>query len=318
MVRTALFNWAFARHHGGTFVFRIEDTDSARDTEESYDAAARRAALARASTGTRAPRSAARTRRTGRAERLDLLRRRRPAAARVGLGLRVASRTPDELEERRERRGAGPQARLRRRRRELTDEQRPRCAPRAACRCCASACRTAPSAWDDLVRGEVTFAAEHVPDYVHRARPTASRSTRWSTRSTTRSWRSPTCCAARTCSRRRRASSRCTRRSPRSASATGPTPRFGHLPYVMGEGNKKLSKRDPQSRSDSLPRARATCPRACSTTSRCSAGRSATTATSSRRTRWPTPSTSPASTPNPARFDLEEVHRDQRRLDPAR
>ena len=27
----------------------------------------------------------------------------------------------------------------------------------------------------------------------------------------------------------------------------GTTPRFGHLPYVMGEGNKKLSKRDPQS-----------------------------------------------------------------------
>ena len=36
MVRTALFNWAYARHTGGTFVFRIEDTDSARDTEESY------------------------------------------------------------------------------------------------------------------------------------------------------------------------------------------------------------------------------------------------------------------------------------------
>jgi glutamyl-tRNA synthetase len=33
MVRTALFNWAFARHTGGTFVFRIEDTDSARDSE---------------------------------------------------------------------------------------------------------------------------------------------------------------------------------------------------------------------------------------------------------------------------------------------
>ncbi|WP_435848833.1 glutamate--tRNA ligase family protein, partial [Streptomyces lavendulae] len=31
--RTALFNWAFARHHGGTFVFRIEDTDAARDSE---------------------------------------------------------------------------------------------------------------------------------------------------------------------------------------------------------------------------------------------------------------------------------------------
>ena len=38
MVRTALFNWAFARHHGGTFVFRIEDTDSARDSEASYEA----------------------------------------------------------------------------------------------------------------------------------------------------------------------------------------------------------------------------------------------------------------------------------------
>ena len=38
MVRTALFNWAYARHTGGTFVFRIEDTDAARDSEESYDA----------------------------------------------------------------------------------------------------------------------------------------------------------------------------------------------------------------------------------------------------------------------------------------
>src|SRR5690242_1578868 len=37
MARTALFNWAFARHHGGTFVFRIEDTDAARDSQESYD-----------------------------------------------------------------------------------------------------------------------------------------------------------------------------------------------------------------------------------------------------------------------------------------
>ena len=34
--RTALFSWAFARHHGGKFVLRIEDTDAARDSEESY------------------------------------------------------------------------------------------------------------------------------------------------------------------------------------------------------------------------------------------------------------------------------------------
>lgn len=33
--RTALFNWLFARHHGGVFVLRIEDTDRLRSTEES-------------------------------------------------------------------------------------------------------------------------------------------------------------------------------------------------------------------------------------------------------------------------------------------
>ena len=36
--RAALYNWVFARKLGGTFVFRIEDTDKARSTEESYDA----------------------------------------------------------------------------------------------------------------------------------------------------------------------------------------------------------------------------------------------------------------------------------------
>jgi glutamyl-tRNA synthetase len=34
-VRTALFNWLYARHTGGTFVLRIEDTDTARNTETS-------------------------------------------------------------------------------------------------------------------------------------------------------------------------------------------------------------------------------------------------------------------------------------------
>ena len=36
LIRTALFNWAWARHTGGTLVFRIEDTDAARDSEESF------------------------------------------------------------------------------------------------------------------------------------------------------------------------------------------------------------------------------------------------------------------------------------------
>src|SRR3954471_18287966 len=37
LIRTALFNWAFARHNGGKLVFRIEDTDAARDSQESYE-----------------------------------------------------------------------------------------------------------------------------------------------------------------------------------------------------------------------------------------------------------------------------------------
>jgi glutamyl-tRNA synthetase len=36
--RTALFNWLYARHHGGTFLLRIEDTDRARSTEDAIAA----------------------------------------------------------------------------------------------------------------------------------------------------------------------------------------------------------------------------------------------------------------------------------------
>lgn len=35
--RTALFNWLYARHTGGTFILRIEDTDTARNTQEAVD-----------------------------------------------------------------------------------------------------------------------------------------------------------------------------------------------------------------------------------------------------------------------------------------
>jgi len=36
--RTALFNWLYARHNGGKFVLRIEDTDQTRSTDESTEA----------------------------------------------------------------------------------------------------------------------------------------------------------------------------------------------------------------------------------------------------------------------------------------
>ncbi|NCV79825.1 MAG: glutamate--tRNA ligase, partial [Actinobacteria bacterium] len=38
-IRTALFDWAYARHTGGTFLFRIEDTDTTRVTDEYINAA---------------------------------------------------------------------------------------------------------------------------------------------------------------------------------------------------------------------------------------------------------------------------------------
>jgi glutamyl-tRNA synthetase len=45
--RTALFNWLYARRHGGRFVLRIEDTDKARSTQAADRRDPRRDALAR-------------------------------------------------------------------------------------------------------------------------------------------------------------------------------------------------------------------------------------------------------------------------------
>src|SRR5256714_3745745 len=36
-VRTALFNWLFARHHGGEFKLRIENTDTSREVEQATE-----------------------------------------------------------------------------------------------------------------------------------------------------------------------------------------------------------------------------------------------------------------------------------------
>ena len=57
--RTALFNWLFARRHGGVFVLRIEDTDVERSSDEMVGGHSRRPALARPRLGRRARRSAA-------------------------------------------------------------------------------------------------------------------------------------------------------------------------------------------------------------------------------------------------------------------
>jgi glutamyl-tRNA synthetase len=100
--------------------------------------------------------------------------------------------------------------------------------------------------WDDLVRGELTFGREHVPDYVIvRANGdplyTLVNPVDDALMRITHVLRGEDLLSS----------------TPRQLAmyaaladigvGDGSTPRFGHLPYVMGEGNKKLSKRDPES-----------------------------------------------------------------------
>ena len=245
MVRTALFNWAYARHTGGTFVFRIEDTDSARDTEESYEQLL--AALTWLGLdwdegpglgGAYAP--------SRQSQRLAVY-------ANAARDLLAAGRayecfcTPEELEVRRE------QARKEGRTpgydghcRDLSAEQVE--AFRAEGRTPALRFRMPGTelTWDDLVRGPVTFAPEHVPDFVlvrGNGEPlyTLVNPVDDAMMRITHVLRGEDLLSS----------------TPRQIAlydalaeigvSDGTTPRFGHLPYVMGEGNKKLSKRDPQS-----------------------------------------------------------------------
>ena len=60
-LRTALFDWLYARHTGGQFILRIEDTDQKRYNPESLDDMMRGFALAWVSIGTRVPTLAVRS-----------------------------------------------------------------------------------------------------------------------------------------------------------------------------------------------------------------------------------------------------------------
>ena len=130
--------------------------------------------------------------------------------------------------------------------RELTDEQKAAFRRRrAASRCCGCGCPTRTSRWTDLVRGEVTFAAGSVPDFVvvrANGEPlyTLVNPVDDALMSITHVLRGEDLLPS----------------TPRQIAlyralidvgVADAVPQFGHLPYVMGEGNKKLSKRDPQS-----------------------------------------------------------------------
>lgn len=245
MVRTSLFNWAYARHTGGTFVFRIEDTDSARDSEESYQAlleALRWLGL----TWDEGPEVGGPYGPYRQSQRLEVY-------ADVAARLREAGFAYDcycsteELEARREqaiaeKRPPGYDGHCR----DLGPDEV--AAYRAEGRSPALRLRMPDHdhTWDDLVRGEITFAADQVPDYVlvrANGEPlyTLVNPVDDALMRITHVLRGEDLLSS----------------TPRQLAlydalaaigvSDGTTPRFGHLPYVMGEGNRKLSKRDPES-----------------------------------------------------------------------
>ena len=242
LVRTALFNWAFARHHGGAFVFRIEDTDAARDSEESY------AALLEALRwlgldwdegpevgGPHGPyRQSLR-----RPQHLDVVRR----LVEAGEAYESFS-TPDEVEARHRAAGRDPKLGYDNHDRALTDADKQ--AFRAAGRAPVLRLRMPDHdlTWHDLVRGETTFRAGTVPDFAltrGNGEPlyTLVNPVDDALMGITHVLRGEDLLSS----------------TPRQLAlyealvrigvAAG-TPEFGHLPFVTGDGNKKLSKRDPE------------------------------------------------------------------------
>ncbi|WP_326946894.1 glutamate--tRNA ligase [Amycolatopsis sp. NBC_01307] len=243
MIRTALFNWAFARHHQGSLVFRIEDTDAARDSQESYEQlleALRWMGLdwdeGPEVGGEYGPyRQSER-----RATYADV------AAKLLEAGeLYEAFSTNEEVEERRKAAGLDPKLGYDNFDRDLTDEQ---CAAyRAEGRAPVLRLRMPDTdlGWTDLVRGDITFPANTIPDPVLvRANGdplyTLTNPVDDALMKITHVLRGEDLLPS----------------TPRQIALYSAlervgvaefTPRFGHLPYVMGEGNKKLSKRDPSS-----------------------------------------------------------------------
>ncbi|MGH3371949.1 MAG: glutamate--tRNA ligase [Nocardioidaceae bacterium] len=245
LARTALFNWAFVRHLGGTFVFRIEDTDAARDSQESYDTlleVMRWLGL----DWDEGPEVGGPFGPYRQSERFDIY-------ADVADRLREAGRaypcycSADELEERNEAaRAAGRTPGYDGQCRSLTPEQA--AAHESAGRKPVLRFRMPDHAitFDDLVRGEITFQSEHVPDFVlvrGNGHPlyTLVNPVDDALMEITHVLRGEDLLSS----------------TPRQIAlhealaeigiGSGTLPRFGHLPYVMGQGNKKLSKRDPES-----------------------------------------------------------------------
>ncbi len=243
LMRTALFNWAFARHHGGSLVFRIEDTDTVRDTAESYDAlldALRWLGL----DWDEGPEAGGPYGPYRQSERggiyTDVARR----LFEAGEAYESFS-SPEEIEARHRAAGRDPKLGYDNADRELPAEQAE--ALRAQGRVAVLRLRMPDTElrWTDLVRGEITFKSGSVPDPVlvrGNGRPlyTLTNPVDDAMMRITHVLRGEDLLPS---TPRQLALHAALERIGVAAA----TPEFGHLPFVMGEGNKKLYKRDPDS-----------------------------------------------------------------------
>ncbi|WP_084105419.1 glutamate--tRNA ligase [Demequina sp. NBRC 110056] len=243
LIRTALFNWAHARHHGGTFVFRIEDTDAERDSQESYEQLldALRWLGLDWDEGPEVGGPYAPYRQSERHElHMDVARR----LLEGGYAYESFS-SPEEVEARHKAAGRDPKLGYDGFDRDLTEEQK--AAFRAEGRQPVIRVRMPDEdiTFTDLVRGEVTFPAGSIPDFVivrgngiplyTLVNPVDDALMR-----ITHVLRGEDLLSS----------------TPRQIALyramvelgiAERVPEFGHLPMVTGEGNKKLSKRAPES-----------------------------------------------------------------------
>ena len=242
LVRTALYNWAYARHHGGTFVFRIEDTDASRNTQESYDALLDlfRWLGLDWDEGPEVGGDHGPYRQSERGELYrDVLERLHESKYTYDCYC-----TTEEVDARRKASGSkvmGYDGHCR----ELSEEQV--AAFRAEDRSPVVRFRMPEGSisWDDLVRGDITFETQFVPDFaLCRANGdplyTLVAPVDDALMEITHVLRGEDLLSS----------------TPRQIAlhqalaeigvGGGTAPQFGHLPYVMGQGNKKLSKRDPE------------------------------------------------------------------------
>lgn len=246
LMRTALFNWAFARHHGGSLVFRIEDTDTARDTEESYDAlldALRWLGL----DWDEGPEVGGPHGPYRQSERGEIHRAVARRLLEAGEAYESFS-SPEEIEARHRAAGRDPKLGYDNADRELTAEQGE--ALRAQGRLPVLRLRMpdTESRWTDLVRGEISFKAGSVPDPVlvrGNGTPlyTLTNPVDDALMRITHVLRGEDLLPS---TPRQLALHAALQRIGVAAPSLA-TPLFGHLPFVMGEGNRKLSKRDPES-----------------------------------------------------------------------